>query len=57
MTMDSEENDLIIIAQWSESDELAKLAMKKLKEEYDDTYFYCEDCGEVCKLKDCCNNK
>lgn len=56
--MDSEENDLIIIAQWSESDELAKLAMKKLKEDYDDTYFYCDDCdGEVCKLKDCCNNK
>lgn len=54
--MESEE-ELIKIAQWDESNELANLAMQKLRDNYDPTYFFCEDCDcLVCKSKDCCNN-
>lgn len=33
-------------------------SMEILKEKYDKTYHWCEDCdGLVCKLKDCCYNQ
>jgi len=51
------ENELIVIAENDPDDEKAKMAMKKLREQFDSTYGWCNDCdGLVCKEKDCCKN-
>jgi len=52
------ENALITAAQHSDDDQEASDAMKLLREHYDPTYGWCEDCdGLVCKEKDCCMNQ
>jgi len=49
------EKELIELAQNHEDDDVANKAMKELKERFDKTYFFCDDCdGLVCKEKDCC---
>ena len=49
---------LIDAAQNSEDESEANEAMRLLREKFDPTYGWCEDCdGLVCKEKDCCMNK
>jgi len=56
--IDTTEDMLIVIAQHEPDDVLANIAMKELREKYDPTYMWCEDCdGVVCKEKDCCLNQ
>jgi len=51
------EAELIHIAIYHEDNEVAKEAMKELRERFDSTYGWCSDCdGLVCKEKDCCLN-
>lgn len=51
------EDELIVIAQHHHDDTLANLAMKELRDKFDETYIWCLDCdGLVCKEKDCCLN-
>lgn len=46
---------------WAEmhsSDKIASRAMKVLRQRYDKTYGWCEDCdGVVCIKRDCCINR
>lgn len=52
------EVQLIIIAEQDEDDNRANAAMKELREKFDKTYFWCNDCdGLVTKEKDCCLNR
>ncbi len=52
------EEELVVIAQMSIDDNAANYAMKMLREDYDKTYSWCDDCdGLVVKAKDCCLNK
>ena len=45
------------IAEQHPNNNVARKAMKELKERFDKTYDWCEDCdGLVCKEKDCCMN-
>jgi len=53
----SVESKLILLAEMHPDDKVANAAMKELREKFDTTYFWCEDCdGLVCKEKDCCLN-
>lgn len=55
--MRNKENELIKIAQMSQSDEDANRAMRDLRNNYDETYGWCMDCdGLVVKKGDCCMN-
>ena len=52
------EPELIHIATWSQDDHEANAAMSELRERFDSTYIWCEDCdGVVVKKKDCCIEK
>lgn len=52
------ENELIALAEQHPDDNVANKAMKELREKFDKTYGWCEDCdGLVCKEKDCCLNR
>lgn len=52
------EDELIEIAQQHIDDNVANKAMKELRERFDKTYIWCQDCdGLVCKEKDCCLNR
>jgi len=52
------EERLVNIATFHSSDKIANAAMKALREEFDETYGWCEDCdGLVCKEQDCCLNQ
>ena len=52
------ENELIATAEQHEDDEVANNAMNELRDRFDKTYFWCDECdGLVCKEKDCCLNK
>jgi hypothetical protein len=52
------EQELIITAQNHLDDTVANQAMAELRERFDPTYFWCEDCdGLVCKLSECCLNQ
>ena len=54
----SEEFKLIQLAEQHPNDNVANEAMKKLREKFDKTYGWCQDCdGLVCKEKDCCLNR
>lgn len=56
--MQRSELELMKIAQNHPDDTLANEAMKELRERFDSTYFWCNDCdGAVCKKKDCCLNQ
>ncbi len=56
--MTEREGALINTAMFHQDDEVAATAMKALREEFDNTYGWCEDCdGLVCKVKDCCMNR
>ena len=49
------EDHLIFLAMAHKVDEIANYAMTKLRERYDKTYFWCEDCdGVVLKKTECC---
>lgn len=51
------ETELMILAE-EEGDNVANKAMKELRERFDKTYFWCEDCDFlVTKEKDCCLNR
>jgi len=51
------EIELFKIAEQGNDSESA-IAMKELRERFDPTYFWCDDCdGLVCKEKDCCMNQ
>jgi len=51
------EMELVKIAEQGDDSESA-IAMKELRERFDPTYFWCDDCdGLVCKEKDCCMNQ
>ena len=51
------EIELIQLAQEHPNDSVANKEMKELRERFDKTYGWCEDCdGLVCKEKDCCMN-
>lgn len=55
--MKRSEHTLILIAERSLDDKAANEAMKELRERFDKTYFWCEDCdGLVTTEKDCCLN-
>ena len=55
---DVDEWNLVATAQNTEDDQAANEAMRLLRENFDPTYGWCEDCdGLVCKEKDCCMNK
>jgi hypothetical protein len=52
------EAELIIIAENHPDDTKSAEAMKELRERFDKTYGWCNDCdGLVCKEKDCCMNR
>lgn len=55
------EAQLIRFAEMHLDDKIAEKAMIELKERFDSTYMYCNDCndcdGLVVKEKDCCNNQ
>ena len=52
------ENELIALAEQHPDDNVANKAMKELRERFDKTYGWCQDCdGLVCKEKDCCLNR
>lgn len=52
------EEELILTAQEHPDDDVANAAMKELRERFDETYIWCEDCdGLVVKEKDCCINR
>lgn len=54
----NKEDDLVNIATWSMSDTKANAAMKELRENFDKTYRWCEDCdGQVVKKGQCCYDK
>jgi len=56
-TIMNTENELIQLAEQHPDDIVANKAMKELREKFDKTYFWCEDCdGLVCKEIDCCLN-
>jgi hypothetical protein len=56
--MEYSEQELIKIAEKGESDLKAKMAMYLLRENYDSTYGWCNDCDFlVCKKRDCCLNR
>jgi hypothetical protein len=53
--INSGEYDLILIAENHRDDNTANKAMKILREKFDTTYFWCEDCdGLVTKKANCC---
>ena len=55
--MTKEERELCDIAERDPDDEKANEAMKTLREKYDKTYFWCDDCdGLVTTEADCCMN-
>lgn len=52
------ENRLIIIAERNPDDKVSSEAMKELRERFDKSYGWCDDCdGLVVKEKDCCINR
>jgi hypothetical protein len=52
------ETQLRQIAEQHPDDATANAAMKELRERFDKTYIWCEDCdGLVTKEKDCCMNR
>ncbi len=54
---DVSETKLVDIATFHSEDVIANKAMRILKEKYDSTYFFCNDCdGLATKQKDCCLN-
>ena len=58
MIFNRPENELIEIAQAHPEDRVANAAMKELRERFDNSYGWCEDCdGLVVKEKDCCMNR
>lgn len=55
--MTKEEAELIWTAQYDRDEQKANDAMKQLKEKYDETYGFCNDCdGLVVKESECCMN-
>jgi len=51
------ERDLCALAERSDSDEVAKAAMRRLRREYDGSYGWCRECdGLVVKEDHCCLN-
>ena len=55
--INKEELKLIEIAEQHPNDEVSKKAMKELREKYDETYFWCDDCdGLVTTKANCCMN-
>lgn len=56
--MKAEEIRLCRIAEMDPDDAKANTAMKELRERFDSTYGWCNDCdGLVVKKKDCCLNR
>lgn len=56
--MTEEEENLIKIAELHRDDKVANAAMKKLREDYDRSYMWCNDCdGMVVKQSECCMNQ
>jgi hypothetical protein len=52
------EDGLIAIATFSEHEDVALAAMKRLQGEFDPTYVWCNECdGLVVREMDCCLNK
>lgn len=52
------EKYLMMLSEVHLSQDVAKRSMALLRELFDKTYGWCEDCdGVVCKEKDCCLNK
>ena len=52
------ELELIKVAEQHPDDNKAKEAMSELRNRFDRTYGWCNDCdGLVCKEKDCCLNQ
>ena len=55
--MSNKEEVLIHVATYG-NDNNANLAMKKLRENFDNTYFWCMECdGLVVKELECCKNR
>lgn len=56
--MTKREQELINIAEQHVDDVIANEAMKKLREEFDSSYKWCEDCdGMVVMERNCCMNQ
>jgi hypothetical protein len=56
--MNAGEIRLMRLAEMHPDDEVANSAMKELREKFDSTYIWCQDCdGLVTKEEDCCLNK
>lgn len=52
------EGELISVAMFSDFEDVAETAMKRLQSEFDPTYVWCNGCdGLVVRERDCCLNK
>lgn len=52
------ENHLRFFAEQHPCDKISSISMQILRDDFDPTYFWCNECdGLVCREKDCCLNQ